>query len=393
MKPIKPKLPFAPEKFLVLVANYSTVTEYSITYLHAESHQDELSVLKTGSVDIDDDNLVDSNCAIVLMICGKGIKYQRCKGEIETGIGDLTKTILPLGNPDDYYEHQHYYGDNDSWASICRKQQLDDLLTSVRKLTGGFIVELVIGPVSLGGFRNLIDQESAVMKLGSFSFQFEDDIPVSIHEIDVDPTRLHAFEDVEIPDSHLPHLAILSEHLSQDLNCENNVSISVDREEYSSKVFVEKGVAIMAFAVLIILLVNYTVSLKLNRDIDQLNREKEELNFRIDKISEVEERIIVNQNELKELWPIEPVSSAWMVDQLLLVMPSELTIEKIKGEMNNTTVSSGEYIQLSGIGTGLHGELGAWMDEIKAYSWVKSTQLLELNKTGSVASFTISINV
>ncbi|WP_298140170.1 general secretion pathway protein [Flavobacterium sp.] len=307
----------------------------------------------------------------------------------------LHKAFANIKMEDFFY--QIWRLDEKAIIAICRKNYIEELLQQFEDL------KISITSISLGicGLSQIIDYtDSKTINTNSQSITLEKELILNSNQ---DPlVKTYDINGLEIQNTYLLGFCSVLQKIAPSINLSGSVEQINEKlyEHFSQNSFFKKGLRLMIFTLLSILLINfflfnfyYKKSIESSSDV-LANKDM------ITQIKLVKQRLKEKEAKLKNSTDFFDSKSSFLVNELVKDLPNSILLNELvyhplkkNIKLEEALVFDSNVVTLSGITTNAK-ELTNWFEQIATKSWVKSTDIVHFGKNENNQSvFTLQVNL
>lgn len=334
--------------------------------------------------------------SIVLLITGKGVLTKKINGKSEEV---QPQDVLPNSGKEDFY-WQNYPCEAYSFATICRKQKVDELLSLMKQNN------TVIGEVYLGnGVNHLAGNlfEADDISLPKYDLQFSNRILQEIKPT-ANEEKNYPIGKKEIPSSMIPLLCAGIAFASK-----TELHTSIDSEEYlyfknewKQKTLFQKAGAIVLVSFLLILFGNYLAYNHYSQRYELLQEEVAYQQSEIDLLNTLNEELKEKQSLIGGTGMNNGYKVSVLADKIGITVPStvqllEMNIQPLeKGKLNKDDKAAFETDRIILKGKIFKStDINQWIKNMKDEKIVKDVVVSKYNQSlnENYAEFELTLNL
>ena len=346
---------------------------------------------------------VEKDSPVVVTISGAGILHKQMVDDPNRSLLNSFTKIFPHSNPNEFYiQKSNDEGNNTSYISVLRKDQLDRLLTKLHNIK---VISVVFGPFAIIRLLPLIESTSFIndsILLGRYQLSFNNNHIENIswsEKVEASDKIKLSHEEYDSA-SLIPYASVMNYYAAGNLITEAEIESVISQKQdfqYEGK-FRLAGISLAAIF-FVILLANFFLfnnyfsksndlkqSLSINsRSIDQLDSLKKELDSH--------KQVLASYN-FKGM-----SKTSYYADQIAASVPHSITLEELylfplkKSDAGSEDLLfDDKKILISGYSRASI-ELNEWIKQLQQNNWVGKVNILSYNQTGGKDKGKFSIEV
>jgi hypothetical protein len=351
----------------------------------------ELSSSKTGVeitrrfTDISFEELAkenDKKLPIYLAIGGKGIIHKKVKVNEHIQEQEILNQVLPNASIKDFYVQQAIISDHECWASVVRKDLLDDIIGQLinNRL---FSVEIYLGPFILEN---------------TFPFINKSSIYTTTHELLIEDNNILQMDGLgsvgegheytiesEIVNSH--ELMAFSAALSHFIPSTKLISINSDKVFSLKEEFLNKAkYRIVTFSIITfffaVSIVNYLMYNSYQDDLNQMQYQLYSKKQYVDELSLLKQDFLIKEAFVRNSGLTQASKVSFCADQIAMSTPTSIQLDRLFVNPLGKRIKKAEDIQFFYNTIKIEGtvnksiELNNWIKEIKELEWIEDIDVI-----------------
>lgn len=334
---------------------------------------------------------------VYLAINGKGILHKKINASSAADPQTLLTKVLPNAVPHEFYV-QHTAADSGLLVSVVRRQQLEELLETLKPLP---VISCTLGSLSVAALAPLLGNDNyrydiitATQRISVSDNQLQEVVN------EIVPAENYTIGDEKINAANITAYAVALAHFTgSGIKADAAVLKTAAAEFRQQRIFKTGGGAILVF-VLLVLLGNYFAFQHFWEKKNTLETQLALNGGELQRYQVLEKSITEKQQFLQSSGLLYASRTAFYADQLAAGVPEGISLTRLnispRRQLNtsDTIAFTPAAIHIEGL-CEQSFELNNWISKLKELNWVKHVSLQTYNQDSrkEQGAFTIAVGL